>query len=1304
MGDRGEKSCPICTEEMDLTDQQLKPCKCGYEICVWCWHHIMEMAQKDETEGRCPACRSPYDKERIVAMAANCQRLVAEMNSRHKKKMQKLKPKSSEGRKHLSDVRVIQRNLVYIIGLPLNLADEDLLQRREYFGRYGKVLKVSISRTASGTIQHSANNSCCVYITYSRESEAVRCIQSVHCFVLEGRPLRACFGTTKYCHAWLRNVPCSNRECLYLHDHGSHEDSFTKDELVLAFARSRVQQIIGATNNLHRRSGSVLPPPADDPRHMSSATKLASKSPLDITGSCSGIGSNSTALPPVTSWVRCVSGSLPQDTSSSCSSNLANRKVEASNDPQALMSGVACTERPILNTRRSGEAENNSEVHSNGVFIPSESNKNHIDGNSQTSFMGNDQDMTAPSVSTSFVELSRPCCDFNIDKAVSNGDVQGLCSGLSSISINGHLEDSYFTPDSDRLPFTHNSINSSIRKHLQQDNEYCEEHSTTPAFWEDIIVDDILKLDYEHQKFSKGMNGLSSRLCSPCLPQKVNQSNLQPRQQDQICHQNYLGKTSGSFTEPLETGFEKHIQTEDDGTGVDNKVVSEMGENNIISNILSLEDAWEDSLVKLLGESDEPYAPFKAPTLRKVQDKNQSRFSFARQDDFMIEESDLQQSFGITGHDPKANFASDGLMGNKDRLTGKHPLVFPSSNSVLADKFVGSQPFVSSKFFMAKAHASSPPGFALSSRIPPGFSCGRVEQGCNSSVNHLQQQYVPPSVNIGRIGDVEFNNPAVLDLGQGILEQRLNNASFDLRQTLLPQFSPDEDDARLKLLMQQSIPSQNSRLPDHIGNRFSPQSDANRISSRFLDQFQSNTPSIYEQLHSQQFSNDILTSNNQWGGWNDAKYFSGLSITLRPVANQFGIEYPEFHSIHNCAVKWSLLNLVTSSLCHQTTETMRAKMTGLNGWIDLLRDRLLVMIAFLRCDNLVRHEVQGIGVNYGTVANNLPPPAKVAKFLSQSTTINRVRIFDANPEILHAFANTGIEITITVPNDQIPHITNLSFAQQWVKTNVQPFIPATKLIRILVGNEVLSTANKLLISNLVPAMQTLHTALVAASIDNHIKVSTPHSLGILSSSSPPSSGKFRQGYDTHILKPMLSFLKDVNAPFMVNPYPFFGCSPDTIDYALFRENSGVFDDNTKLQYTNMLDAQLDAVYSAMKVLGFEDIEIVIAETGWPSVGDPAQIGADPKSASDYNRNLIRHITSGAGTPLMPNRTFDTYVFALFDENLKPGPICERNFGLFWPNMTPVYNIPIMRNTVVANNHSKAFLSIMVLLSFIGLWV
>lgn len=334
-----------------------------------------------------------------------------------------------------------------------------------------------------------------------------------------------------------------------------------------------------------------------------------------------------------------------------------------------------------------------------------------------------------------------------------------------------------------------------------------------------------------------------------------------------------------------------------------------------------------------------------------------------------------------------------------------------------------------------------------------------------------------------------------------------------------------------------------------------------------------------------------------------------------------------------------------------------------------------------------------IGVNYGTVANNLPPPAQVAHFLLESTMINRVRLFDANTEILSAFAHTGIAVTVTVPNDQIPHLTKLSFAQEWLESNIQPHVPATNIVRILVGNEILSTANKLLIASLVPAMQTLHTALAGASLDRRIKVSTPHSLGILSNSSPPSTGKFRQGYDTHVLKPLLSFLRATNSPFMINPYPFFGCSADTLDYALFRPNSGVFDENTKLVYTNMLDGQLDAAFSAMKILGFTDLEIVIAETGWPSKGDSSQLGVDAESAAQYNRNLMQHVTSGAGTPLMPNRTFETYIFALFNEDLKPGPTCERNFGLFQPDMTPVYDIGILRPTVAAatKNHHVTYL-------------
>lgn len=151
---------------------------------------------------------------------------------------------------------------------------------------------------------------------------------------------------------------------------------------------------------------------------------------------------------------------------------------------------------------------------------------------------------------------------------------------------------------------------------------------------------------------------------------------------------------------------------------------------------------------------------------------------------------------------------------------------------------------------------------------------------------------------------------------------------------------------------------------------------------------------------------------------------------------------------------------------------------------------------------------------------------------------------------------------------------------------------------------------------------------------------------------------------------------------MVNPYPYFSYAPKVANYALFKRNRGIYDPNTKITYTNMFDAMMDAVYSAIKAMGYADVEIAIAETGWPALGDPNQLACSIDNAVAYNGNLIKHVTSGRGTPLMPNRKFETYIFALFNENLKPGSTAERNWGLFRPDFSPVYNVGILKNQQV----------------------
>lgn len=61
---------------------------------------------------------------------------------------------------------------------------------------------------------------------------------------------------------------------------------------------------------------------------------------------------------------------------------------------------------------------------------------------------------------------------------------------------------------------------------------------------------------------------------------------------------------------------------------------------------------------------------------------------------------------------------------------------------------------------------------------------------------------------------------------------------------------------------------------------------------------------------------------------------------------------------------------------------------------------------------------------------------------------------------------------------------------------------------------------------------------------------------------------------------------------------------------------------------------------------------------------------------------------------MPNESLNVFLFALFNENQKPGPTSEKNYGLFYPNEQKVYDIPLTKDalqnwTLTAVNGSKS---------------
>ncbi|KAL7111061.1 hypothetical protein ACP275_05G064400 [Erythranthe tilingii] len=327
------------------------------------------------------------------------------------------------------------------------------------------------------------------------------------------------------------------------------------------------------------------------------------------------------------------------------------------------------------------------------------------------------------------------------------------------------------------------------------------------------------------------------------------------------------------------------------------------------------------------------------------------------------------------------------------------------------------------------------------------------------------------------------------------------------------------------------------------------------------------------------------------------------------------------------------------------------------------------------------------GINYGQIANNLPHPEAVVP-LVKSIGVTRVKLYDADPRVLKAFANSGVEFIVGVGNEYLSKVRDPKQAQAWVKTNVQPYLPATKITCITLGNEVLTLNDSALSADLLPAMEGIHSALVSLNLDKQVTVTTSHNLAILEVSYPPSAGAFRSDLKQK-LACILDFHCKVGSPFSINAYPYFAYKSNPkqvpLDFVLFESRSASVDQVSALHYDNMFHAQIDATYSAIERLGYKNVCLQVSETGWPSQGDADEAGATPENARKYNGNLIKLISQKKGTPMRPNLDLDVHVFALFNENQKPGPTSERNFGLFKPDGTPVYNLGFNAKGLLSTN-------------------
>ncbi|CAN6476343.1 unnamed protein product [Victoria cruziana] len=283
-----------------------------------------------------------------------------------------------------------------------------------------------------------------------------------------------------------------------------------------------------------------------------------------------------------------------------------------------------------------------------------------------------------------------------------------------------------------------------------------------------------------------------------------------------------------------------------------------------------------------------------------------------------------------------------------------------------------------------------------------------------------------------------------------------------------------------------------------------------------------------------------------------------------------------------------------------------------------------------------------VGVNIGMAMSDRPKAEDVVKLL-QEQQITHVRILDADGELLKALAGTGIQVMVGLPNNELLRVgQSRSAAADWVKRNVAAYLPATNITSIAVGSEVLTViSNAALV--LFPAMRFLHSALLASNLDS----------------------------------------QDTRSFFMLNAHPYYGyVKADGVfplDYALFQPLPSIkqiVDPNTLAHYNGMFDAMVDAAFYAMAAANFSTIPVVVTETGWPWQGGPGEPDATVENALTYNANLIRRVINDTGTPGRPGTGIGTYIYELFDEDLKAGPVSARSWGIYSPNGTAIYSLAI----------------------------
>ena len=110
----------------------------------------------------------------------------------------------------LSSVQLLRKDSVVVANLPRAISNKKILSKYKYFGQYGHIDKILISKNS----QNSFNAT----ISYESIQEAALALIAIDSFKIDGRPIAANYPVTRYCNYYLNNKDCTNKDCMFVHE------------------------------------------------------------------------------------------------------------------------------------------------------------------------------------------------------------------------------------------------------------------------------------------------------------------------------------------------------------------------------------------------------------------------------------------------------------------------------------------------------------------------------------------------------------------------------------------------------------------------------------------------------------------------------------------------------------------------------------------------------------------------------------------------------------------------------------------------------------------------------------------------------------------------------------------------------------------------------------------------------------------------------------------------------------------------------------------------------------------------------